>query len=296
MEESTRFLSGEALLTFDEVVRIASVAHRMGVRTLRLTGGEPLRRRAIVELVTRLSSLGFSDLAMTTNGVGLARLSDDLKRAGLRRVNISCDSLRADRFPRIRRRGHLDEVLRAMAAAAAAGLVPLKVNVVLLAGVNDDEIEDFAVFARETKRIVRFIEFMPLDAGRSWARDRLVPSDTVLDRIVARWPLQPVGGSDTSPAERYRFSDGEGEIGVVSSVTRPFCGSCNRLRLTADGAVRNCLFSDDEVSVRDLMRGGGSDDDIAGLFRHAVGAKLAGHGINEPGFLQPKRTMSMIGG
>ena len=296
LDEEAEFLPRGELLTYDEIVRIASVARRMGVRTVRLTGGEPLQRRGIVELVERLAALGFSDLAMTTNGVGFARLAGALGRAGLRRVNISCDSLRPERFACIRRRGQMGPVLEAMDAAEAAGLEPVKVNVVLMAGVNDDEIEDFAAFARTTKRIVRFIEFMPLDAGGRWARASVVPSDHVLDRIGARWPLHPVIGSDASPAERYRFSDGEGEIGVVSSVTRPFCGTCNRLRLTADGAIRNCLFSDDEVSVRDLIRGGGSDEGIAEILRRSVGAKLAGHGINEPAFLRPRRTMSMIGG
>jgi cyclic pyranopterin phosphate synthase len=296
MEEDTTFLPHQALLTFEEIIRIASVAGRMGVRTVRFTGGEPLQRRGIVELVGRVSSVGFSDVAMTTNGVGLARLAGDLKRAGLQRVNVSCDSLREGRYSQIRRRGHLDRVLEAIDAAEAAGLAPVKVNVVLIAGVNDDEIEDFAAFARETKRTVRFIEFMPLDAGASWSRERLVPTDVVLERITAKWPLQPIDSVDNAPAERYRFMDGEGEIGVVPSVTRPFCGTCNRLRLTADGAIRNCLFSDDEVSVRDLIRRGGGDADIARLLHFAVGIKLAGHGINEPGFLRPRRSMSMIGG
>jgi len=299
MEEDTTFAPHAAILTFEEIVRVASVARGMGIRSVRITGGEPLQRRGIVDLVARVASLGFSDVAMTTNGVGLARFARDLERAGLRRLNVSCDSLRSDRFARIRRRGRLDDVLEAMDAAEVAGLAPLKVNVVLVAGMNDDEIEDFAAFARRTKRIVRFIEFMPLDAGRAWNRDHLVPTEVVLERIASRWPLEPVepvDQRDPSPAERYRFSDGEGEIGVVPSVTRPFCGTCNRLRLTADGAIRNCLFSDNELSVRDLLRRGGSDAEIAALLRRAVGSKLPGHGINESGFLQPRRSMSMIGG
>jgi cyclic pyranopterin phosphate synthase len=185
-----------------------------------------------------------------------------------------------------------------MDAAEVAGLVPLKVNVVLIAGVNDDEVLDFAAFARERGRIVRFIEFMPLDADGGWRRDQVVPSEDVLDRINDRWPIEAIGspGGDPAPADRYRFRDGAGEIGVVASVTRPFCGTCNRLRLTADGAIRNCLFSDDEVSVRALVRGGGSDEDLALALRRSVWGKLPGHGINDPGFLRPVRSMSMIGG
>jgi len=206
--------------------------------------------------------------------------------------------LQEDRFAAIRRRGSLPAVLEAMDAAEDAGLSPVKVNVVLIAGENEDEILDFARFARETGRIVRFIEFMPLDADGHWARGGVVPGDEVLRRISEVWPLQPIGdrADDPAPASRFRFADGGGEVGFVSSVTRPFCGTCNRLRLTADGAIRNCLFSDDERSVRDLLRGGASDEDLALEFRRAVWGKLPGHGINDPNFLRPVRSMSMIGG
>jgi GTP 3',8-cyclase len=234
---------------------------------------------------------------MTTNGTELGPMAKTLAAAGLRRVNVSCDSLRPDRFAEIRRRGDLQVVLRAMDAAESAGLAPLKVNVVLLRGQNDDEILDFASFARRTGRIVRFIEFMPLDAQGNWERDRLVPGREVFERISEVWPLEPISGQPgTAPAERFRFADGDGEIGLISSVTEPFCGTCNRLRLTADGGLRNCLFSDDERTTRDVMRGGGTDDELALLFRRAVWAKFPGHGINEPGFLRPSRSMSMIGG
>jgi GTP 3',8-cyclase len=256
-----------------------------------------LVRRGLPKLIARLSHLGFEDLAMTTNGTGLSRLAASLAAAGLRRVNISCDSLRADRFGAIRKRGNLTEVLDAMDAAEAAGLSPLKVNVVLLRGQNDDEVLDFASFARETGRIVRFIEYMPLDAQGRWARDQLVSGKEVFDRISAVWPLEPrTDSSGSAPAERFRFADGRGEIGLISSVTEPFCGTCNRLRLTADGALRNCLFTDDERTVRDLLRHGGSDDELSLVFRRAVWEKFPGHGINEPGFLSPARSMSMIGG
>jgi cyclic pyranopterin phosphate synthase len=297
-EEGVPFRPREEILSFEEITRVARVARSLGVRSLRLTGGEPLVRRGLVELVHQLALVGFDDIALTTNGTALAANASALARAGLQRVNVSCDSLKPERFAQIRRRGDLVTVLAAMDAAEAAGLVPLKVNVVVIAGANDDEVVDFAAFAREHGRVVRFIEYMPLGAEGDWHRGQVVPSAEVLARINDRWPLDAVEvrGSDPAPAERYRFRDGGGEIGVVASVTRPFCGTCNRLRLTADGAIRNCLFSDDEVPVRELLRNGGSDEDLAMALRRSVWGKLPGHGINEPGFLQPARSMSMIGG
>jgi cyclic pyranopterin phosphate synthase len=295
--EGMTFLPRSEVLSFEEIVRVAKVARSLGVDAVRLTGGEPLVRRGIVDLVRRIAQLGFEDLALTTNGILLTPMAGQLAEAGLRRVNVSCDSLRADRFAAIRRRGELDVVLDAMAAAEAAGLSPVKVNVVLLRGENDDEILDFAAFARDTGRIVRFIEYMPLDAQGAWDRARLVPGSAVLGAIRAVWPLEPVADPGSpAPADRYRFADGRGEIGVISTVSEPFCGTCNRLRLTADGAIRNCLFSDAEHPVRDLLRGGGSDEELALMLRRAVWRKLPGHGINEPGFLRPRRSMSMIGG
>jgi cyclic pyranopterin phosphate synthase len=234
---------------------------------------------------------------MTTNGMRLAPLATPLAAAGLRRVNVSCDSLRADRFESIRRRGDLKTVLHAMDAAEAAGLRPLKVNVVLLRGVNDDEILDFATFARDTGRVVRFIEFMPLDGQGQWDRTQLVPGQEVFERISRVWPLEANAGENgPAPAERFHFADGRGEIGLISSVTQPFCATCNRLRLTADGAIRNCLFSDDELTVRDALRRGDGDERIALMLRASVWSKYPGHAINEPDFLRPARSMSMIGG
>ena len=295
--EGMTFLPRSEVLSFEEIVRVAAVARSLGVRSVRITGGEPLVRRNVGDLIGRIAALGFDDVALTTNGILLAGMARSLASAGLRRVNVSCDSLRPDRFAAIRRRGDLDVVLAAMDAAEAAGLAPLKVNVVLLRGRNDDEIEDFAAFARETGRVVRFIEYMPLDAEGQWDRDQLVPGREVRERVHARWPIVPVADpDDPAPADRFRFADGRGEIGFISSVTEPFCGTCNRLRLTADGAIRNCLFSDAEHPVRDLLRSGGTDADLARLIRRAVWGKLPGHGINEPGFLRPVRSMSMIGG
>ena len=291
------FLPRSEILSFEEITRVARVARDLGVRSVRLTGGEPLVRRGISDLVARIAALGFDDVALTTNAMLLSPMARRLASSGLRRVNISCDSLRPERFSAIRRRGTLDVVLDAMGAAEDAGLTPIKVNVVLLRGRNDDEIIDFAALARDTGRIVRFIEYMPLDAEGTWERALLVPGREVVERVGAVWPLEAVQQhGDPAPADRYRFSDGKGEIGVISAVTEPFCGTCNRLRLTADGAIRNCLFSDAEHSVRDVLRDGGSDADVALLLRRAVWGKLPGHGINEPDFLRPRRSMSMIGG
>ena len=296
-EDGMSFMARNELMTFDEIERVARVARDRGVTSVRLTGGEPLVRKGLVGLVARLAALGFDDIALTTNGVQLAAVAPQLVDAGLRRVNISCDSLRADRFSSIRRRGELATVLAAMDVAEAAGLSPLKVNVVLLRDKNDDEVRDFASFARETGRIVRFIEFMPLDAQGEWGPGQLVPGREVYERINDEWPLELVEQPDHgAPATRFRFRDGRGEIGLISSVTEPFCGTCNRLRLTADGSVRNCLFSDDEHGLRDLVRSGCSDVEIEDVLRRAVWAKFPGHAINEPGFLRPKRSMSMIGG
>jgi len=296
-EVGMTFMGRDELLSFEEIARVARVARDLGVTSVRLTGGEPLVRRSLVELVAMIADVGFDDIAMTTNAILLAPLAASLQAAGLTRVNISCDSLRAERFASIRRRGDLATVLDAMDAAEAAGLTPLKVNVVLLRGRNDDEILDFADFARRTGRLVRFIEFMPLDAQGEWERSQLVTGSEVFTIIDERWSLRRLDdASRVAPAERFVFADGVGEVGLISSVSEPFCGTCNRLRLTAEGSVRNCLFSDAELSARDVLRGGGSDEDLATLLRRAVWAKYPGHAINEVGFLAPRRSMSMIGG
>jgi cyclic pyranopterin phosphate synthase len=297
-EEGASWLPTGDILSFAEIVRVASVARELGVASVRLTGGEPLVRPGVAELVRMVAEVGFEDLSLTTNGVRLARLADDLARAGLGRVNVSCDSLRRDRFRQITGRDALPQVLAAMDAAEAAGLAPVKVNVVVMVGVNDDEVLDFAAYARRSGRTVRFIEFMPLDAAHAWERPLVLSGEEIVRRIDACWPLVPVGGreGDAAPADRFRFLDGRGEIGVIPTVTNPFCGGCNRLRITADGAVRNCLFAPREWSLRDAMRSGCSDRDLSLLLREAVWQKLPGHGIDEPGFLRPARTMSQIGG
>jgi cyclic pyranopterin phosphate synthase len=296
--EDMTWLPREGILTYEEIERVARVLKGLGVTAVRLTGGEPLVRANLPVLVRKLSALGFDDLSLTTNGVGLPHLARPLYDAGLRRVNVSCDSLDRERFATITRRDARDAVLAGMDAAEAAGLAPVKVNVVLMRGVNDDEVVDFAAFARETGRPVRFIEYMPRDSAHAWERPDVVPSREIVERIDAVFPLEAMGSrdDDPAPADRYRFADGTGEIGVIASVTDAFCGTCNRLRLTADGALRNCLFATQESSVRDLVRSGGSDADLEALCREVVWSKAAGHGIDTAGFTPPERSMSQIGG
>jgi GTP 3',8-cyclase len=298
-EEGVEFLPRSQILTYEELARVAGVAHGLGVRRVRITGGEPLVRRGVETFVEMLAAIGFGDLSMTTNGIGFDRRAHRLADAGLRRVNISCDSLKPERYAAIRRSGNLAAVLRAMDAAEHAGLSPIKVNVVVMSGVNDDELADFARFARDTGRVVRFIEYMPLDGAGEWDRASVVPAKKILEAIAEHFPVEPIEASDAdpnAPATRYRFVDGIGEIGVIPTVTEPFCGTCDRLRITADGAVRNCLFATEETPLRTLLRTGGDDEAIALALRRAVHAKLPGHGINDPGFLRPARSMSMIGG
>jgi cyclic pyranopterin phosphate synthase len=297
-DEGITFAPTSDLLTLEEIERVARVAKRLGIRSVRLTGGEPLVRRGIVDIVAAISEVGFDDVAMTTNGTSLSRLASSLATAGLRRVNVSCDSLRADRFAAIRRRGQLATTLEAMDAAEDAGLSPLKINTVLLIGENDDEVYDLVEFGREKNRFVRFIEFMPLDADGNWRRDRVIAGADVLAMLEERYELIALDGrgDDHAPATRFAFADGIGGVGFVNSVTEPFCGTCDRLRLMADGSLRNCLFSDDELSLREVIRSKGSDDQLERLFRASVWGKLPGHAINDPSFLQPRRTMSRIGG
>jgi GTP 3',8-cyclase len=296
-DEGIEFAPTSDLLTLEEISRVARVAKRLGIRSVRLTGGEPLVRKGIVDIVSAIAETGFEDIAMTTNGTSLVRLAPSLAAAGLRRVNVSCDSLRPDRFAAIRRRGQLATTLAAMDAAEDAGLLPLKINVVLLIDENDDEVYDLVEFGREKNRLVRFIEFMPLDADGNWQRDRVIAGADVLSMLEERYELIALdGGDDHAPATRFAFADGVGEVGFINSVSEPFCGTCDRLRLMADGSIRNCLFSDDELSLRDVLRSKGSDDQLEQLFRASVWGKLPGHAINDPSFLQPRRTMSRIGG
>jgi cyclic pyranopterin phosphate synthase len=285
------------LLTFEEITRVVGVfTSRLGVTGVRLTGGEPTVRAHLPVLVGQLARLAVRpDLAITTNGATLRLLAEDLRGAGLDRVNISCDSLQRERFAEITRRDSLPAVLDGIRAAKEAGFDPVKINCVLMRGVNDDEIVDFARFGRDEGVGVRFIEFMPLDAEGRWQRDAVVPSAEVLERVAAAFPIEAVEHGP-EPASRFRYLDGAGEVGVIASVTQPFCASCDRVRITADGQFRTCLFALDETDLRQVLRGGGSDDDLEAAIRPAVAAKWAGHSIGAVTFIRPPRSMSQIGG
>jgi GTP 3',8-cyclase len=299
--EGMTWLPREDLLTFEEIERIARVCvTRFGFDGIRLTGGEPTVRAHLTVLVERLARLGV-DLAMTTNGATMRLLAEDLKAAGLRRLNISCDSLNADRFYQMTRRDDLKKVLDGIASAKEAGFDPIKINVVLMRGENDDEIVDFARFGRENGVGVRFIEFMPLDADDAWNRDKVVPSSEVIARINEVFPLVKAHHG-TEPAARWAYVDGVGDVGVIASVTEPFCGDCDRVRITAEGQFRTCLFSTDEFDLRAIMRNAGDsssaaiDDALAAEVQRAVGLKWAGHKIGNVNFIRPARSMSQIGG
>ncbi|HUE59085.1 MAG TPA: GTP 3',8-cyclase MoaA [Acidimicrobiales bacterium] len=298
-EEGMQWIPREELLTYEELTRVARVCvERFGFESIRITGGEPTVRAHLPVLIARLAELGV-DLALTTNGATLDHQAGDLVRAGLNRINISLDSLRRDRFKDITCRDALDAVLTGIDAAAAAGLRPVKVNCVLVRGLNDDEVLDFAAFGRERGVEVRFIEWMPLDGGGTWSGDQVVPASEVIEAIDSRWPLMTTDGTaarDAAPAETYAYADGAGRVGVIASVTRPFCGSCDRIRLTAEGQLRNCLFSVRETDLRSIMRNGGSDDDLARAIEAEVGRKWAGHSIGQVHFIKPARSMSQIGG
>jgi GTP 3',8-cyclase len=293
--EGMQWLPRDQVLSFEEIERIARVCvHRFGVNSIRLTGGEPTVRAHLPVLVDKLAALG-ADLALTTNGATLRMIAGDLVAAGLRRVNISLDTLRRDRFVTLTRRDALSNVLDGIEAAKEAGLDPVKVNAVVMRGVNDDEIVDMAAFGRDRGVVVRFIEWMPLDADQHWESGAVVSQDEILSAINAIYPVDPIQRGH-EPAERFAYRDGMGEVGVIPSVTRPFCGSCDRIRLTADGQLRSCLFAVDEVDLRVLLRGGASDDEVAAAVQRCVAAKWAGHMIGRVQFVRPRRSMSQIGG
>jgi cyclic pyranopterin phosphate synthase len=299
--EGMDWLPRSQVLTFEEVERIARVCvEQFGVDSIRLTGGEPTVRAHLPVLVRKVAALRTGDgrpvdVALTTNGATLRSVAPALRRAGLRRVNVSLDTLRPDRFLELTRRDELDHVLEGIDAAVAAGLDPVKVNVVVMQGVNDDEIVDLAEFGRERGVTVRFIEWMPLDADQHWRADAVVSQAEIVAAIDAVHPLDPVARGH-QPAERFVYRDGAGEVGVIPSVTRPFCDTCDRIRLTAEGQLRSCLFAVDEVDLRALVRGGAGDDELADAVRRCVAGKWAGHMIGQVTFVRPRRSMSQIGG
>ena len=296
-EEGMDWLPRQEILTFEEIERVARLCvERFGFTGIRLTGGEPTVRSHLPVLVEKLSKLNV-DLAMTTNGATLALMAADLRRAGLQRINISLDSLQRERFLALTKRDRLDEVLSGIDAAIATGFDPVKVNVVLMRGVNDDEIVDFVRFGRNHGIGIRFIEWMPLDAQGAWNAETVVTYDEVVRVVNDAFPIEPLAVRGSQPAERFRFVDGApGEVGVIASVTRSFCSDCDRVRLTAEGEFRNCLFAVEETDLRGLLRSGASDDELADAIKADVGRKWAGHSIGQVTFIKPPRSMSQIGG
>jgi cyclic pyranopterin phosphate synthase len=291
------WLPREELLTDDELVRVVGLLVGAGIERIRLTGGEPLLRPSVIDVVARLGELSpRPEIALTSNGVGLALAASGLAAAGLDRVNVSLDTLRADRFLALTRRSALPAVLAGIRAAAAAGLAPVKVNTVLMRGMNDDEALDLLAFCLAEGYELRFIEQMPLDPQHQWDRAEMVTGEEILAQLRTRWTLSPAPGRGSAPAETWLVDGGPGRVGVVASVTAPFCSSCDRLRLTADGQLRTCLFARGETDLRGPLRAGASDAELLGIVESAVLGKAKAHGIDTPGFRQPDRPMSAIGG
>ena len=297
-----KWLPTETLLTASELVKVIEIAVSQGVTEVRLTGGEPLLRPDIVEIVSRISALEPApELSMTTNGVALAKVAAPLADAGLRRINISLDTLDWERFKRLTFRDRYDDVIEGIAAARKAGLAPIKINTVLMRGINDDEALPLLKWALTENLNLRFIEQMPLDAGDAWTRSNLITADEIFNQLHKEFELTPVSDRGSSPAEEFYINGGPATVGIIGSVTRSFCANCDRLRLTSDGQLRNCLFSNEETDLRSILRNGRLSEsekreDIVKAFGISVKAKLPGHGINNPDFVKPVRPMSAIGG
>ncbi|MBH5334213.1 GTP 3',8-cyclase MoaA [Streptomyces pactum] len=299
-EEGLQWLAKPELLTDDEIVRLVSLAvTRLGVTEVRFTGGEPLLRPGLVDIVSRCAELSPRPrMSLTTNGIGLARTAEALREAGLDRVNVSLDTLRPEVFRALTRRDRHHDVLAGLAAARAAGLDPVKVNAVLMPGLNEDEAPDLLAWAVANDYELRFIEQMPLDAQHGWKRDGMITAGDILTSLRTRFDLTAEEREErgSAPAERWLVDGGPARVGVIASVTRPFCRACDRTRLTADGQVRTCLFAREETDLRGALRSGAGDEEIAGLWRRAMWGKKAGSGLDDPAFLQPDRPMSAIGG
>jgi len=298
-EEGMQWLPKGELLSYEELARLAKIFAELGVTKVRLTGGEPLMRKDLHLLIRYISGLkGLKDIALTTNGFFLAEQASALVKAGLQRINVSLDSMDPVKFGVMARRNYFHKVWDGLEEARRLGLGPIKVNAVLIRGINDDEIPAFADLARSKPFIVRFIEFMPIGADDGWTPDRVVSSREIISRIERHTGIRliPVESPGAQPADRFRFEDDKGEIGFISSVSEPFCGHCNRVRITSDGKLRTCLFSLVETDLRSMLRGGASDEEIKKSIQSAVQKKEAGHLINQPGFVRPERTMSQIGG
>ena len=300
--EGMTWLDRSEVLTYEEIERVARICvETFGVDSLRLTGGEPTVRAHLPQLISKLAALRLPDgtkpdIALTTNGATLRNIAVELRNAGLDRINVSMDSLKPERFFAMTRRDELHNVLAGIAEAQVAGFTPMKVNAVVERGANDDEILDLVAYGRDSNIEIRFIEFMPLDATNEWERKKVVTQDEIISVISAQYPLEILPARGAAPADRWRFVDGKGTVGVIPSVSHPFCADCDRVRLTSDGQFRTCLFATDEFDIRALLRNGGTDDEIAELMRKGVGLKWAGHQINQVNFIRPRRSMSQIGG
>jgi len=298
--EGLDWLPTPEVLTGEEIVRLITIGvETLGIREVRFTGGEPLLRRDLADIIAATAALDpRPDISLTTNGIGLDRRAGGLKAAGLDRINVSLDTLRPEVFRKLTRRDRLDDVLTGLAAAAAAGLTPVKINAVLMRDLNDDEAPELLAYCLERGYELRFIEQMPLDAQHGWKRTEMVTSGEVLASLSAAFEISDdiERSRGAAPAETFLVNGGPARVGVIAAVTRPFCGACDRVRLTADGQIRNCLFARSESDLRSALRSGATDAEIADRWRAAVSSKLPGHGINDPAFLQPDRPMSAIGG
>ena len=300
MPEEMDFAETDQIMTFEEIIRLVSISVGLGVDKVRLTGGEPLVRRGLASLIEQLFAVpGLSDISLTTNGVSLERQAQTLYDAGLRRINVSLDALSESKFAEITRRSLLDKVLAGLEKARHIGFDPIKINAVPMRGFSEDEVLELVSFARNNSYEMRFIEFMPLDADNIWAKDIFVPNSELKKRINQTFPLKIENGNGRSlhqTAQNYHFQDGKGKVGFISSVSEPFCGDCNRVRLTADGKFRNCLFALEEKDVLTPLRNGATDQHIEKMMKESVASKAIGHMINSNQYTKPDRNMSMIGG